>query len=157
MLWKLDGYSWDILSPAESFPSQAFHHILHLGHHRRLLGLPEIYTYGIAMLRIHDILVWIQIRGPMPLTNGFGSGSCYFRHWPSRGQQNTTGSLKKNFCLLLFEGTFTFTSFFKDKMLKRSHKTVGRKQGFSFYFCLIIEGSGSIPLTNGSGSGSRRP
>jgi hypothetical protein len=33
-----------------------------------------------------------------------------------------------------------------------------RNQGFSYYFCLILEGSrfgsGSIPLTNGSGSGS---
>jgi hypothetical protein len=29
---------------------------------------------------------------------------------------------KKFFCLLLFEGTFT--SFFKDKKSKRSHKTV---------------------------------
>jgi len=26
----------------------------------------------------------IRIRGSMPLTNGSGSGSCYFRHWPSR-------------------------------------------------------------------------
>jgi hypothetical protein len=35
-----------------------------------------------AVLRIHDILVWIQIRGSMPLNNGsgFGSGSCYFCH-----------------------------------------------------------------------------
>jgi hypothetical protein len=32
-----------------------------------------------------------------------------------------------------------------------------RNQGFSYYFCLMIEGSGSIPLTNGYGSGSRRP
>ncbi len=32
-----------------------------------------------------------------------------------------------------------------------------RNQGFSYYFPLVIEGSGSIPLTNGSGSGSRRP
>jgi hypothetical protein len=32
-----------------------------------------------------------------------------------------------------------------------------RNQGFSYYFCMMIEGSGSgsIPLTNGSGSGSR--
>ncbi len=30
-----------------------------------------------------------------------------------------------------------------------------RNQGFSYYICLMIEGSGSIPLTNGSGS--RRP
>ncbi len=28
---------------------------------------------------------------------------------------------------------------------------------FSYYFCLVIDGSGSIPLTYGSGSGSRRP
>jgi hypothetical protein len=33
-----------------------------------------------------------------------------------------------------------------------SHKTVGIKV-FSHQFCLLIEGSGSIPLTNGSGSG----
>jgi hypothetical protein len=31
----------------------------------------------ISVLRIHDILVWIRIRGSMPLTNG--SGSCYLR------------------------------------------------------------------------------
>jgi hypothetical protein len=34
-------------------------------------------------------------------------------------------------------------------------------QGFSYYFCMMIEGSGSesgsIPLTNGSESGSRKP
>ncbi len=40
------------------------------------------------VLRIHDILGWIRIRirGSMSLTNG--SGSCYFRHWPLRCQQN---------------------------------------------------------------------
>ncbi len=34
-----------------------------------------------------------------------------------------------------------------------------RNQGFSNYFCLMFKGSrsGSIPLTNGSRSGSRRP
>jgi hypothetical protein len=42
-------------------------------------------------------------------------------------------------------------SFLKDKMSK-SHKTI--EQGFFYYFWLMIEGfgSGSIPLTNGSGS-----
>ncbi len=53
---------------------------------------------------------------------------------------------------ILLEGIFT--SFVKDKKSKRSHKTVGIKV-FLNYFCLIIEGSGSVPLTNGSGS--RRP
>ncbi len=48
-----------------------------------------------SVLRIHDILVWIRIRGSMPLTNGSecGSGSFHFHHWPSRCQQ-------KNQCLL---------------------------------------------------------
>ena len=47
-------------------------------------------------------------------------------------------SLKKFFCLLLFEGTFT--SFFKDKKSKRSHKTVGIK--VFLLFLLDDEGFG---------------
>jgi hypothetical protein len=61
--------------------------------------------------------------------------------------------LKKFFCLLLFEGTFT--SFFKDKKIERSHKN-SKNQGRSYYFLdnrRVIEGSGYTPLTNGSGSG----
>jgi hypothetical protein len=76
------------------------------------------YAGYFPVLQIHDILVWIRIRirGSMPLTNGSGSGSCFFfRHEPRQ----------KFFCLLLFEGTFT--SFFKDKKSKRSHKIVGIK------------------------------
>ncbi len=51
------------------------------------------------VFRILDILVWIRIRicGSMPLTNG--SGSCYFRHWPSRRHQKT--SFKKVFPLII--------------------------------------------------------
>jgi hypothetical protein len=33
-----------------------------------------------AVFQIHDILVWIRIRGSMPLNNGSGSGSFYFHH-----------------------------------------------------------------------------
>ncbi len=55
-----------------------------------------------SVLRIRDILVWIRIRnwirGSMPLT--YGSGSCYFRHWPSRCQQKT--NLKKRFSAYYF-------------------------------------------------------
>jgi hypothetical protein len=51
----------------------------------------------------------------MPLTNG--SGSCYFRHRPSRCQQKTKFFF---FCLFLFDGTFS--SFFKDKKSKRVTK-----------------------------------
>ncbi len=56
-----------------------------------------------AVLRIHDILGWIRIRGSMPLTNGsgFGSGSCYFCHWPSRCQQKTN-FLTQFFLLITF-------------------------------------------------------
>jgi hypothetical protein len=82
-----------------------------------------------AVLRIQDILVWIWIRGSMPLTNGSGSGfgsvsgcgsgSCYFHHWPSRRQQKTN-FFTKMFCILRFEGTFP--SFFKEKSQKEVTK-----------------------------------
>ena len=51
---------------------------------------------------------------------------------------------------------------FQREKVKKSHK-IEKKQGFSYYFCMITEGfgsgagSGSIPLTSGPGSGSRRP
>jgi hypothetical protein len=46
-----------------------------------------------------------------------------------------------NFCSLLFEGTFT--SFFKDKKSKRSHKTVGIQVFLTiFVSCLQCCGSG---------------
>jgi hypothetical protein len=44
--------------------------------------------------------------------------------------------------------------FSKTKSQKESQNS--RNQGFLYYFCMMIERSGSIPLTNGSGSGSRR-
>ncbi len=103
------------------------------------------------MFRIRDILVRILIRicGSLPLING--SGSFSFRQWSSKRHQKII--FFWCFCLLLFEGKFT--SFFKDKKSQRSHKTLEIK-GFSYYFCLMIEGarSGSVPLTNGSGSGT---
>ncbi len=114
----------------------------------RTPAFPSSHRWGFsAVFRIHDILVWVRIRGSMPLTNGFGfeSGSGYFRHWPSRRQQQTN----IYFCLLLSEGTFT--SFIKDKKSKRGHKTVEIK-----IFLTIFAWSGSIPLTNGSGSRSSR-
>jgi hypothetical protein len=53
------------------------------------------------------------------------------------------------------------------RTLFQVHFMDSRNQGFPYYFCLMIEGSrpgsgagsgyGSIPLTNGSESGSRRP
>ncbi len=96
-----------------------------------------------SLFRIHDILVWIRIRihRSMPLTNGSGcgSGTCYFRHWPSRGQQKT--NLKKFFCLLLFEGTFT--SFFKDKNSESSQYELRFFLHFLLGYRRMMEGSGS--------------
>ncbi len=136
-----------------------------------------------AVLRISDILVQIRIRirGSRPLTNGSGSGSCYFRHWPSRSQQKT--NLKKKlfwFRILLFSSLIfkkptknefkkSYSGYyflkahlhhFSKVQSKRCHKS-SRNQSFSYYFSFVIErsgaGSGSIPLTNESGSRSRRP
>ena len=83
----------------------------------------------------------------MPLTNG--SGSCFFRHWPSRCQQKQF-FFKHLFCLLLFEGTVHLHNIPKIRSQKESQNS--RNQGFSYYFCMMIEGSGSgsIPLTSGS-------
>ena len=54
------------------------------GKPRQLLGEPGGLLYECpqlqAVLRIHDILVWIRIRRSMPLANRDRSGSCYFCH-----------------------------------------------------------------------------
>jgi hypothetical protein len=42
-------------------------------------------------------------------------------------------------------------------LLHHFSKIKSQKNVTKQYICLLIEGSGSIPLTNGSGSGSRRP
>ncbi len=119
------------------------------------------------MLRIHDVLVYIRIliwiRGSMPLTNGsgFGSGSSFFRHQPSRCQQKTN-FFKKDFLLIYFLKVHLHY-FLRYKVKKKSN--ISRNQGFSYYFCLVIEGSGSggdrrtrigIHISD-FGSGSRRP
>jgi hypothetical protein len=59
------------------------------------------------------------------------------------------------FCLLLLKVNLHLFSKIKSK--KKSQNS--RNQGFSYYFCMMVEGSrsGSIPVTNGSWSGSRRP
>jgi hypothetical protein len=77
------------------------------------------------VLRIPDILVWIRIRiwirGSMPLTNGSGSGSCYF-------VIDLKDAKKINF----YYSFFLLISFleyiyiiFNDKKSKRSYKAVG--------------------------------
>ncbi len=114
------------------------------------------YPYLWPVFRIHDIFVWIRIRGSMPLTNGSGSwirillfSSLTFK-MPAKNFFNTISSA----CYFLKVHLHYFT---KIKSQKESQNSM--IQGFSYYFCMIIEGSGSragsgsIPLTSGSGSG----
>jgi len=71
----------------------------------------------------------------------------------------------KVFLLITFDGTFT--SFFKDKKSERSHKRAGIKVFLLFLLddkriwiqiqSRVGSGSGSIPLTSGSRSGSGMP
>ncbi len=74
-----------------------------------------------------DILVWIRIRGSVPLT--YGSGSYFLRKRLTRCQQKKFFS--QRFWLLLFEGTFT--SVFIAKKSKRRHKIV-EIMFFSYFF-----------------------
>jgi hypothetical protein len=72
---------------------------------------PHDYRFS-TVLQIHNILLRIPIR------------ILLFSSLTFKTQQKT--NLKKMFfCLLFFEGTFT--SFFKDKKSKRSHKAIGVK------------------------------
>ncbi len=112
-----------------------------------------LYLLYKPVFRIHDILVWIRIRirGSMPLTNG--SGSFYFHHWPSRCQQKTN-FFKKFFCTVLFEDTFS--SFFKDKKSKRSHKTVDRVvDPYSFFTDPDPDPDPELDVGGQYGSGSK--
>jgi hypothetical protein len=64
---------------------------------------------------------------------------------PEKNRQNIhlkSGFLYKFFCL-----------FFKLKVHKSQNC---RNHGFSYYICLMIDRSGSVPLTNGSGSATLR-
>jgi hypothetical protein len=86
------------------------------------------------MFWIRDILGQIRIRRSVPLSNGsgFGSGS---RSWSFlSGLQDANQK-----------------SLFAYYFLKSQNS---RNQGFSYYFCLIMvgSGSGSVPLNKGPGS-----
>ncbi len=101
------------------------------------------------VLRIPDIIVRIRIRGSVPLTYIVDPDPAIFVSDLQDGN-------KKNynlFCFLLFEATLT--SVFKEKCHKESQNS--RNQGFSYYFCLMIEGSGSGSVYRTNRSGSERP
>ncbi len=142
LTWRISKIPPDPLSPKCVWPIQC-------RPSRAMVCCRVRWMYS-PVLRIHDILVRIRIRGSMPLTNG--SGSCYFRLWPSRNQD-------ANKTLIFYNFFFTAYFFMKVHFWRYTSGFLqnSRNQGFAYYFCLMIEGSGSVPLTNGSGSGSRRP
>jgi hypothetical protein len=67
------------------------------------------------------------------------------------------------FCIKSFSAYYSLKVLLHhfSKIKSQKEVTNSKNQGFSCYFYLMIEGSGavsgSIPLTNGSGSGSMRP
>ncbi len=95
-----------------------------------------------AVLRIHDILVWVRIRILLFSSLTF--------------KKPTKKSLKKLFVYYFLKVHLHHFSKIKSQ---KSHKIVGNKV-FFYYFCMMIEGSGSesgsMPLTNGSGSGRHK-
>ncbi len=109
--------------------------------------------------------MWIRIRGSMPLTNGSGSWIRILDPDPAIFVIHLyDGNQKLIFCLIFSAYYFLkihLHLFSKIRSQKESKNS--RNQGFSYYFCTMIEGSrsgagsGSIPLTNGSGSGSSWP
>jgi hypothetical protein len=102
------------------------------------------------VLQIHDILVWIRIRGSMPLTNE--SGSCPFCHFDSQDANKKLIFLK----LLI---TFWMYIYSHDFSKIKSQKEV-KKQKESRLFLLLLLDERRIRylvVTNGSISGSRRP
>jgi hypothetical protein len=109
-----------------------------------------------AVLRIHDILGWIRIRirGSMLLTNGSGFGSGSWIRILLFSSLTFKMPAKNKFFNTIFSNFYflklNLNHFSKMKSQKGSQNS--RNQGFSFYFCMMIEGSGSIPLTSGSGS-----
>jgi hypothetical protein len=84
--------------------------------------------------------IWIRIRGSMFLTTGSGSesGSCYFRHWPSRCQQK-----------LIF---FCFSAYFFLKVhlhhfSKKSQKEVTKQKESRFCLLFLLHDK-SIRISN---------
>ncbi len=107
------------------------------------------------------MLIRFRIRRSMPLTNGSGSGS-WIRILLFSSLTFKMPAKNKFFHTILSACYFLKVNFYyfsKIKSQKESQNS--RIQGFSYYFCMMIEGSGSesragsgsIPLTGGSGSG----
>ncbi len=130
--------------------------------------LPVVHISVQPVLWIHDILVWIPIRGSVSLTyeSGFGSwsrsGSCSFLQCPSRCQQHF---------FLHFFAYYLLKVHLHHSLKKNSHTEVknSRNQGF-FLLVLLDDGririrtnkmdpgpGGPKPYRSGSGSSTLLP
>ncbi len=99
------------------------------------------------------------------LTIWYGSGSADPCLWLMDPDQDSDPAIfvihkKKillSFCLIPTFWRYIYIIFQRQKVKKKSQNS--KNQGFSFYFCLMTEGSksGTVHLTYGSGSGSKRP
>ncbi len=78
-----------------------------------------------SVLRIHEIL--IRIRGFIPLTDGSGSGSCYYRQWPSRRKNK-----KFDFFLIFFSYYILKVHLHNFSKIK-SHKEVTKQIGINVF------------------------
>ncbi len=81
--------------------------------------------------RSADLLVWNRTRGSVPLT--YRSGFCFFLSVAGKMPTKKIVFFKV-FCLLLFAGTFTSWN-----------------QRFSYFFCLLMEGSRSVQIITDPG------
>ncbi len=92
-----------------------------------------------------SILGWIRIRGSMPLTNGSGSGSGSWIRILLLSSLTFKMPEKKYIFNTIFSAYYFLKlhlhHFSKIKSQKESQNN--RIQGFSYYFCMMIEGSGT--------------
>ncbi len=117
-------------------------------------------------------LPWKQCSGSMTFWGGSGSGSsdpCFWLMDPDSDPDPDPAifviDLQHASKKIIFNTIFSAYYFLKvhlhnfSKIKSQKESQNRRNQVFSFYFCMMIEwsGSGSIPLTSGSGSGSWRP
>ncbi len=118
----------------------------------------KVHNVGLRYIKFGIFLGYRIVADPGHF-GGYGSGSAvrasdqWIRILTFKTLQKTI--FIQVFLLITFL-RYIYIIFQIQKVIKKSQNS--RNQGFSYYFCLLIEGSGSVPLTNGSrsrsGSGS---
>jgi hypothetical protein len=68
---------FNLLPPAAAMGANHLQHDIGSQHPEPIITITKVWF--LPVLRIHEILARIRIRKSISLTNGCGSGSCYFR------------------------------------------------------------------------------